>query len=78
MDCAISLSTTTQQIQPDCYHDPDICAEDEWCNIDVHDRWGPWAFDENGTTFLDNDNGLCNIPEYYNSTDLEGEKTHGP
>ena len=27
----------------DCYMSPEICQEDEWCWIEQHEKWGPWA-----------------------------------
>ncbi|CAK9004788.1 unnamed protein product [Durusdinium trenchii] len=27
----------------DCYMSPEICAEDEWCWIRQHEKWGAWA-----------------------------------
>lgn len=34
----------------DCYEQPGICSSDEWCMIDIHERWGPWAMDRDGST----------------------------
>ncbi len=36
--------------QVDCYEQPGICASDEWCLIDIHERWGPWAMARDGST----------------------------
>lgn len=34
----------------DCYEQPGICASDQWCMIDIHERWGPWAMARDGST----------------------------
>jgi hypothetical protein len=34
----------------DCYEQPGICSSDEWCMIDIHERWGPWAMARDGST----------------------------
>ncbi|ODA84213.1 hypothetical protein RJ55_02731 [Drechmeria coniospora] len=34
----------------DCYEQPGICSADEWCMIDIHEKWGQWAMNRDGTT----------------------------
>ncbi|KID86269.1 Erv1/Alr [Metarhizium guizhouense ARSEF 977] len=34
----------------DCYEQPGICSANEWCMIDIHERWGPWAMNRDGST----------------------------
>lgn len=34
----------------DCYEQPGTCAADEWCMIDIHEKWGRWAMNRDGTT----------------------------
>jgi hypothetical protein len=34
----------------DCYEQPGICTSDEWCMIDIHEKWGPWAMARDGST----------------------------
>eukprot|EP00122_Pirum_gemmata_P000056 Pgem_evm1s42 len=76
---------------PDCYGAVDKnhlqCKENQFCRLKIHERFGPWAYGENGTTFHDENNEICNNANYYNSTDPEvqatwqywcqGDKGHG-
>jgi hypothetical protein len=34
----------------DCYEQPGTCANDEWCMIDIHEKWGAWAMNRDGST----------------------------
>lgn len=34
----------------DCYYDPSICSDSEWCLVDTEIMWGPWAMGNNGET----------------------------
>jgi hypothetical protein len=34
----------------DCYEQPGTCTGDEWCMIDIHEKWGRWAMNRDGTT----------------------------
>ncbi|KAL7006377.1 hypothetical protein EMMF5_004030 [Cystobasidiomycetes sp. EMM_F5] len=36
--------------RPDCYENPGICGSDEWCMVDIHEKWGRWAMNADGTT----------------------------
>uniref|UniRef100_A0A0G4HZL4 Sulfhydryl oxidase n=1 Tax=Chromera velia CCMP2878 TaxID=1169474 RepID=A0A0G4HZL4_9ALVE len=35
---------------PDCYHDPSVCAQGEFCWVQQHEKWGAWAMGEGGKT----------------------------
>ena len=41
----------------DCYEQPGICSADEWCMIDIHEKWGQWAMNRDGST---PQSGYCN------------------
>eukprot|EP00121_Abeoforma_whisleri_P000868 Awhi_evm2s770 len=60
---------------PDCYSDPDICATDEWCQVEIHERLGPWAMGEGGSSFLDSDKSVCQNSNYQDSNDPEVKDT---
>lgn len=34
----------------DCYRDRSACAEDEWCMVITHEKWGSWATGKKGHT----------------------------
>ena len=38
--------------RPDCYELQNACSENEFCWINQHEKWGPWAMGKNGTTPL--------------------------
>ena len=36
-------------LRKDCYFYPSTCKEEtEWCMVDIHEKWGPWAESPNG------------------------------
>ena len=47
-------------MRPDCYMSPDICADNEWCWIHQHEKWGPWAM----APMPDNTYGHTPEPDY--------------
>lgn len=59
----------------DCYGNPGICSEDEWCQIDIQERWAPWGAGKDGNTIIE-DADFCKNPLYYNSTDEDVMKTY--
>jgi len=44
----------------DCYFYTDACADDEFCMVNAHERWGKWASDPSGRTADAN----CNKEDY--------------
>jgi hypothetical protein len=37
--------------RPDCYELQDVCKNDEFCWINQHEKWGPWAMGTQGATY---------------------------